>query len=240
MSVSVLEQEAKPRLLWLEASLEVGSQFAVECRDGRMMQTGGAGAAARRTVEELMTATQAEVRSWARSEGMTVNDRGSLSATVTGAYAAAHTSSKRGTTMTTARKVAVRKPAARRASARTASARKAAPKPAVRPTVTPLAVAPDIASDVNAPAPGTTDLAGGLRSYLASIETEVRAVSSLSERIDALVTDLNDLREQQAKRLIVLDQLRESVDDKSLGSFLDSAIKPRKTRVPEIVPDRLQ
>jgi hypothetical protein len=68
---------------------------------------------------------------------------------------------------------------------------------------------------------------------------EVRAVSSLSERIDILVIELNDLRDQQAKRLIVLDELRASVKDKTLGSFLDSAIKPRKTRVPEVIPERL-
>jgi hypothetical protein len=90
-----------------------------------------------------------------------------------------------------------------------------------------------------ATAPGAADLAGGLRSYLASVEAEVRAVSALSERIDALVVDLNDLRDQQAKRLIVLDTLRGSVNDKSLGSFLDSAIRPRKTRVPEVIPARL-
>jgi hypothetical protein len=92
---------------------------------------------------------------------------------------------------------------------------------------------------VKAPAAGTTDLAGGLRAYLGSVEVEVRAVSSLSEQIDALVVELNDLRDQQAKRLIVLDELRASVSDKTLGSFLDSAIKPRKTRVPEVIPERL-
>ena len=122
-----------------------------------------------------------------------------------------------------------RKAPARKAPARKAPARKASPR----------AVAVAVAVEA-VPAPGATDLAAGLRSYLASVETEVRAVSSLSEHIDALVVELNDLREQQATRLIVLDQLRESVTDKTLGAFLDSAIKPRKTRVPEIVPERLQ
>ncbi|MGZ6827306.1 MAG: hypothetical protein ACXVGH_10975, partial [Mycobacteriales bacterium] len=64
-------------------------------------------------------------------------------------------------------------------------------------------------------------------------------VSALSERIDALVTELNDARDQQAKRLLVLDELRASVTDGSLGTFLDGAIKPRRTRVREVVPERL-
>ena len=72
----------------------------------------------------------------------------------------------------------------------------------------------------------------------ASIRTE-SAVTALSVRIDALVTELNDLRDQQAKRLIVLDELRASVSDASLGAFLDQAIKPRKTRVREVIPERL-
>jgi len=67
----------------------------------------------------------------------------------------------------------------------------------------------------------------------------VRAVTALSERIDALVTELNDVRGQQAKRLLVLDELQGSVTDQSLGAFLNQAIKPRKTRVREVVPERL-
>lgn len=128
----------------------------------------------------------------------------------------------------------------RKATARKPAARKAAPKAAARRAVPALAVVPDITADDKTPAPGAVDLAGALRAHLASVEAEVRAVSSLSERIDGLVTELNDLREQQAKRLVVLDQLRESVTDKNLGSFLDSAIRPRRTRVPEIVPERLR
>lgn len=128
----------------------------------------------------------------------------------------------------------------RKATARKTTARKAAAKPATRRTAPELAVVPDLAPDVHAPAPGSIDLAAGLRSLLTSVETEVHAVSALSERIDDLVTELNDLREQQATRLLVLDQLRESVSDKSLGAFLDGAIRPRRTRVPEIVPDRLR
>lgn len=135
-----------------------------------------------------------------------------------------------------ATKGAVRKPSkstakATRSTAKPARARKAVSTPVRRS-------APDEVM-VTAPAAGTIDLAGGLRTYLGSIDAEVRAVSSLSERIDALVVELNDLRDQQAKRLLVLDELRASVTDQSLGSFLDAAIKPRKTRVPEIVPDRL-
>ncbi|MCU1590582.1 MAG: hypothetical protein JWP11_1838, partial [Frankiales bacterium] len=86
---------------------------------------------------------------------------------------------------------------------------------------------------------GSLDLAGGLRSLLGSVEAEVRAVSSLSERIDALVGQLNDVRDEQAKRLIVLDTLRTSVQDTNLGTFLDKAIRPRRARVTEVVPKRL-
>jgi hypothetical protein len=100
------------------------------------------------------------------------------------------------------------------------------------------AAAPSTAA-ATASAPGSADLAAGLRTYLSAVEAEVRAVSGLSERIDALVTELNDVRDQQAKRLQVLDELRASVSDASLGAFLNQAIKPRKTRVREVVPERL-
>jgi hypothetical protein len=91
----------------------------------------------------------------------------------------------------------------------------------------------------SAPAAGSIDLAGGLRALLDSVETEVRAVSSLSQRIDELVTELNSRRDEQAKRLLVLDALRESVNDQSLGAFLDKAIRPRRPRVTELMPERL-
>ena len=73
----------------------------------------------------------------------------------------------------------------------------------------------------NAPAPGTIDLAGGLRSLLDSVETEVREVSTLSSRIDELVGELNTRRDEQTRRLLVLDALRTAVDDATLGAFLD-------------------
>lgn len=91
----------------------------------------------------------------------------------------------------------------------------------------------------NAPAPGTIDLAGGLRSLLDSVETEVREVSTLSSRIDELVGELNTRRDEQTRRLLVLDALRTAVDDATLGAFLDKAIRPRRPRVAEVVPDRL-
>lgn len=197
----------------------------------------------------MTTPTQGQVRAWARAQGMTVNDRGSLPVSVTQAYALAHTKSTKGTTMTTparknAKKATARKATARKATARKATTRKpakAAAKPVRARKAAPVrrTAAASAAASVNAPAAGSTDLAGGLRSYLGSIDTEVRAVSSLSEKIDGLVTELNDLRNQQAKRLIVLDTLRSSVSDKTLGSFLDQAIKPRKTRVSEVIPERL-
>lgn len=86
---------------------------------------------------------------------------------------------------------------------------------------------------------GIADLAGGLKSFLVAIETEVRAVTALSERIDGLVTELNAVREEQAQRLLALDALRASAEDGGLTSFLDKLIRPRQPRVPEVVPDRL-
>ena len=74
----------------------------------------------------------------------------------------------------------------------------------------------------------------------AAVEVEVRAVSALSERIDALVTELNAARDEQAKRLVVLDELRLSVGDDSLGAFLNQTIQPRTVRVREVVPERLR
>jgi hypothetical protein len=86
---------------------------------------------------------------------------------------------------------------------------------------------------------GIHDLAGGLQSFLTAIETEVRAVSALSERIDSLVTELNAVRDEQAQRLLALDALRGSAADGGLSSFLDKLIRPRQPRVPEVVPERL-
>jgi len=130
---------------------------------------------------------------------------------------------------TSTKKTAARRPrkssaaTARRTSARKTSApRKVAAAPAAAVTLS-----------------GISDLAGGLRSFLDEIETEVRAVTALSERIDVLVTELNGVREEQAQRLYALDALRASAQDGGLTSFLDKLIKPRQPRVPEVVPDRL-
>ena len=103
----------------------------------------------------------------------------------------------------------------------------------------PVVYARSSAAQGNAPAPGSIDLAGGLRQLLAAVETEVREVGVLSERIDKLVTELNARRDDQTKRLLTLDALRGSVDDASLGAFLDKAIRPRKPRVAEVIPKRL-
>ena len=136
-----------------------------------------------------------------------------------------------------------RVPAKKAGGRKAAPAKKAARKSTTRRTTarrtTTTAAAPRAAATTTAPPAGSTDLAGGLRSLLSSVETEVRAVSTLSERIDDLVRQLNDARDEQAKRLIVLDSLRGAVDDTNLGTFLDKAIRPRRTRVEEIVPDRL-
>ena len=138
---------------------------------------------------------------------------------------------------TTAKKTSARKTTARKATTRRVAARKSTGRRGRPAAARATAAAP---ATVSAPPAGSLDLAGALKAYLGQIETEVRAVSALSERIDSLVTDLNAARDEQAKRLIVLDELRASVSDGSLGSFLDQAIRPRKTRVVEVVPKRLK
>jgi hypothetical protein len=129
---------------------------------------------------------------------------------------------------------------AKKSGARKAPAKKAARKStARRAPARPAAAAAPAAASVNAPPAGSTDLAGGLRSLLGAVETEVRAVTALSEKIDGLVTQLNAVRDEQAKRLITLDALRGAVDDTNLGTFLDKAIRPRRARVEEVFPKRL-
>jgi hypothetical protein len=132
---------------------------------------------------------------------------------------------------TTARKSTARKAAPRKTTARRGTARKAAPRKAAPRAATGRAV--------EAGPAGSNDLAGSLRTMLGSMDSEIRAVSALSEKIDGLVRQLNDAREEQAKRLLVLDALRTSVEDANLGAFLDKAIRPRKTRVDEVIPKRL-
>lgn len=186
-----------------------------------------------------MTApTQALVRTWAKSQGMTVNPRGSVQAAVVRAYVAAHPAKSKKTAASAARKGAPRRPAATAKAPKGRRRAASASKQVTRPAARTASVSADSAG-ATAPPPGSVDLAGGLRTYLSAVEAEVRAVSALSERIDALVTELNDVRDQQAKRLLVLDELRSSVTDQSLGAFLNQAIKPRKTRVREVVPERL-
>ena len=129
---------------------------------------------------------------------------------------------------------AAKKTATRRTTKKTAARRTPARPAAARP-----AAAASSSSSSSAPAPGTIDLAGGLKSLLSAVETEVREVTALSERIDKLVTELNAKRDDQTKRLLVLDALRASVDDPGLGGFLDKAIRPRKPRVVEVIPKRL-
>jgi len=134
----------------------------------------------------------------------------------------ARTSSKKTTTRRPRKASAA--PARRTTSRATASARKTT-------AAAPAAAAVSVT--------GISDLAGGLRSFLTAIETEVRAVTALSERIDGLVSELNGVREEQAQRLLALDALRASAEDGGLTSFLDKLIRPRQPRVPEVVPDRL-
>lgn len=86
---------------------------------------------------------------------------------------------------------------------------------------------------------GRADLAGALRLLLREVDAEVGAVAALSLRIDDLVGQLNDARDEQARRLIVLDTLQASVDDANLGAFLGKTIRPSKPRVVELMPERL-
>jgi allophanate hydrolase subunit 1 len=115
----------------------------------------------------------------------------------------------------------------------------AAKRTTKRTTTRTAAPAAERGAVTAATAAGIADLAGGLKSFLTAIETEVRSVTALSERIDALVTELNAVREEQAQRLIALDTLRGSARDGGLTSFLDKLIRPRSPRVPEVVPERL-
>lgn len=198
----------------------------------------------------MRTTTPSEIRSWARAQGLQVNDRGSLPATVVAAYAATASPSKGSTPMAPATKSTSRKPETasgrKRVPARTAVAKAPASRAKAssrnQPARKQATAAPPVAAaapPVDAPAAGSVDLAGGLRSYLDSVKVEVLAVSALSEQIDQLVSALNAAREEQATRLLVLDELREAFSDAGQFGFLDKLIKPRKTRVPEVVPPRL-
>ena len=132
-----------------------------------------------------------------------------------------------------------KKTTARRPRKASASPARRSASRATKKTV-PAARAAAPAAAAAAAAGGISDLAGGLKSFLTAIETEVRAVTALSERIDGLVSELNVVREEQAQRLIALDALRASAEDGGLTSFLDKLIRPRSPRVPEVVPERLE
>lgn len=131
-----------------------------------------------------------------------------------------------------------KKTTARRPRKSTATAARRTTTRATKTTVPSVAATAPAAAA--AAAGGISDLAGGLKSFLTAIETEVRAVTVLSERIDGLVGELNTVREEQAQRLLALDALRASAEDGGLTSFLDKLIRPRSPRVPEVVPDRLE
>jgi protoporphyrinogen oxidase len=132
---------------------------------------------------------------------------------------------------------AATKKTAQRPRKKAAAASRRTTRPAARAPRTPRAAA-ETASTATKAGP-VADLAGGMRTLLSAIENEVRAVSALSEQIDTLVTELNGRREDQAARLLALDALRGSVTDTGLNTFLDKAIRPRRTRVPEVIPERL-
>lgn len=152
--------------------------------------------------------TQTELRTWARAQGMTVKDRGSLPLAVRQAYLEARDGA-----------------------------------PAVEPAQEPAEALSETPAGSVTAAEATdepADLAAGLRTYLSSVDAEVRAVSTLSERIDAHVAELNALREEQAVRLLALDELQESVSDPSLSAFLATTIRPRPVRVAELIPERLR
>jgi hypothetical protein len=144
---------------------------------------------------------------------------------------------KSGSRKSTPRKAGPRKQATA-ASEPAPRGRRAAPATPTRRAPEAVDTAEDAALTA-APAAGSVDLAGGLRDFLDEVGTEVRAVTTLSVHIDRLVEELNGVRDEQATRLAVLDTLRASVDDDTLGAFLDKAIRPRLPRVAEVVPERL-
>lgn len=124
-----------------------------------------------------------------------------------------------------------------------ASAAAAEQTPAEQTATTEESAAPSAAPQssrtASAPPAGSIDLAGDLKTLLDTVRVEVEAVSALSEQIDELVTELNAVRQEQATRLLVLDDLRGSVGDDTLGTFLNQTIQPRTVRVQEVVPERL-
>lgn len=168
-----------------------------------------------------MAADTAEVRRWAAKQGIELSDRGPIPRHVRDAYRdSRRRRSSRGTGAAAKRTTRTARPRAN--SAATAE-----------PTITADAV------PQTAPGSGVPDLAGGLRTLLDLVEAEVRAVNGLSDRTDALVAELNEVREEHAQRLLALDSLRSSATDSGLSSFLGKLIRPRAPRVAEVVPDRL-
>lgn len=135
-------------------------------------------------------------------------------------------------------------PAEQTATTEESAAPSAAPQssrtatPSATPSAAPSA-APQSSRTASAPPAGSIDLAGDLKTLLDTVRVEVEAVSALSEQIDELVTELNAVRQEQATRLLVLDDLRGSVGDDTLGTFLNQTIQPRTVRVQEVVPERL-
>lgn len=172
------------------------------------------------------TSRAAQVRTWARASGLEVPARGALPAGVVRAYETAHPENTR------EKEDHVAAAPARKSSS--AKAPEAAPAEA-----TDSPARGSAAPEVQAPPAGSVDLAGSLRGLLGSVDAEVRAVSVLSEKIDDLVSQLNTAREEQATRLLVLDELRASVQDETLGAFLEKAVRPRRARVVEVFPERL-
>lgn len=124
-----------------------------------------------------------------------------------------------------------------RTAAKRSPARRTRKSPSTRQR-SAAAEAPAV-SRASASTGGVADLAGGMRAMLGQIDEEVRRVSALSQQIDDLVRELNTRRDEQAQRLLALDALRASVDDAGLTAFLDKAIRPRRVRVPEVIPERL-
>ena len=200
---------------------------------------------ARASAPTARTSTAA-VRAWAREQGLEVNERGALPAGLLLAYRSAHrtapdtTPKEEDVAPAPARKTSLAK---ERDPAPPAQEAPSAPPP--EPPQAPLPQAPTPQAPAPqapltpAPPAGSVDLAGSLRGLLGSVDTEVRAVGLLSERIDDLVGQLNAAREEQATRLLVLDELRASVQDETLGAFLEKAVRPRRARVVEVFPERL-
>jgi len=88
-------------------------------------------------------------------------------------------------------------------------------------------------------ASGAESLTYGLRELVWGIESEVAVITRLSQRIDESVEQLNELRADAARRLMLLDDLLATGGDADLVAFLERAVVAPLPEVPEQFPERI-